>query len=62
METKEIFPTENLMLAATALRKHAFETEQIAIPSPPQPPPPLTPPPSSTFRAAVSVPDVFLYG
>jgi hypothetical protein len=63
METKEIFPTENLMLAATALRKHVLETEQISIPppSPPQPPPP-TPPQSSTFRAVVSVPGVFLYG
>jgi hypothetical protein len=59
MGTKEICPTENLMFAATALRKHVLDTEQINIPSPSPSPPP---PPSSTFRATVSVPDVFLYG
>jgi len=48
-------PKENLMLAATVLGKHVFETEQINTSS-------LPPSTSSSFRATVPVSGVFLNG
>jgi hypothetical protein len=55
IRTKEICPTENLMLAATILGKYVLETEQINIPS-------LPPPTSFAFRATFPVSEVFLNG